>query len=137
MNEDYVEPRKTITLYNIECDTVASPWNYADTIEWYRKQIGYEPDEPLDVSLVDIQTEGMWEYYEPEDKDIETAIINLFSELLGLQELIVGDYHSKIGNITMRDGDLSRYTLFQEYCTTYLESDKVMKEPEIIASTEF
>lgn len=137
MNEDYVNIRKTITLYDIENDTVASPWGYAETIDWYRKQIGYEPDEQLDVSLVDISSGGMWEYYKPEDRDLETALYNLFSEMPELRYLVIGDPNTKIGNITMHYGDLQKFISFQEYCTRYLKSEEEMKEPEIIASTDY
>ena len=43
--------KEDVKLYCIECSIVASVWNKTDTINWYRNKLGYEIDEPLDVSL--------------------------------------------------------------------------------------
>lgn len=136
VNQNYCYTRKSITLYNIECDTVATPWSYEDTINWYRKEIGYEPDEPLDVSLIDIEKEGMWVYYKP-DEVTEELLRKVFDEIEGLKELIIGDYNSKFNNIRMYDGDLNKFISYKDYCIEYLSSDKEMKSPEIIANTEY
>lgn len=52
-------------------------------------------------------------------------------------DTIVGDYNSKFNNIRMYDGDLNKFISYKDYCIEYLSSDKEMKLPEIIASTEY
>ena len=39
VNQNYYQVQKSIMLYNIECDTVATTWSKEDTINWYKKEI--------------------------------------------------------------------------------------------------
>lgn len=122
---------KQILLLHIDCDVVASPWDYDKTIEWYKKE--YDTDE-VEVSYVDIRSECMLEEL-TEDKDYET--LQYLYYLDDFKELIRGNTNEKKDNVTMFDGRLHKYITFEEYCDKYLKSGKLMKEPKVIASTEF
>ena len=123
---------KMILLLHIDCDVVASPWDYKKTVDWYKKE--YDTDE-VSVSYVDIRNECMLEELTEEDKDYET--LQYLYYLDDFKELIRGNTNEKRGNITMFDGRLHKYITFEEYCDKYLKSGKLMKEPKVIASTEF
>ena len=79
----------------------------------------------------------MWVLYKPDNEVLEEALYDLFNNLEGAKEIIVGDYKSKLYNIRMYDGDLNRFIPYKDYCIEYLNSDRELKEPEIIASTEY
>ena len=123
---------KMILLLHIDCDIIASPWDYEKTVDWYKKE--YDIDE-VSVSYVDIRNECMLEELTEEDKDYET--LQYLYYLDDFKELIRGNINEKKGNITIFDGKLHKYVTFEEYCDKYLKSGKLMKSPEVIASTEF
>lgn len=123
---------KMILLLHIDCDIVASPWDYEKTVDWYKKE--YDIDE-VSVSYVDIRNECMLEELTEEDKDYETLQYLYYID--DFKELIRGNINEKKGNITIFDGTLHKYITFEEYCDKYLKSGKLMKSPEVIASTEF
>lgn len=123
---------KMILLLHIDYDIVASPWDYKKTIDWYKKE--YDIDE-VSVSYVDIRNECMLEELTEEDKDYET--LQYLYYLDDFKELIRGNINEKKDNVTIFDGTLHKYVTFEEYCDKYLKSGKLMKSPEVIASTEF
>lgn len=122
---------KQILLLHIDCDVVASPWDYDKTVEWYKKE--YDTDE-VEVSYVDIKHECMLEELSEDDSDYET--LQYLYYLDDFRELIRGDIHEKKGNIVFFDGELHKYITFEDYCDRYLKSGKLMSIPEVIASTE-
>ncbi len=123
---------KMILLLHIDCDVIASPWDYEKTVNWYKKE--YDTDE-VNISYVDIRNEYMLEELTEEDRDYES--LQYLYYLDDFKELVRGNINEKKDNITMFDGRLHKYITFEEYCDKYLKSGKLMKEPKIIASTEF
>lgn len=123
---------KMILLLHIDCDIIASPWDYERTIDWYKKE--YDTDE-VSISYVDIRNEYMLEELTEEDRDYES--LQYLYYLDDFKELIRGNISEKKDNVTMFDGRLHKYITFEEYCDKYLKSGKLMKEPKVIASTEF
>ena len=63
---------KSILFLKIECDVVVSPLNCTDTIDWYRKQLGYDPDDDLEVNIVNINEDGLYYPIPEDDEDYET-----------------------------------------------------------------
>ena len=123
---------KMILLLHIDCDIIASPWDYEKTVDWYKEEYGTDE---VSVSYVDIRNECMLEELTEEDKDYET--LQYLYYLDDFKELIRGNINEKKDNITIFDGRLHKYVTFEEYCDKYLKSGKLMKSPEVIASTEF
>lgn len=123
---------KMILLLHIDCDIIASPWDYERTVDWYKKE--YDTDE-VSISYVDIRNEYMLEELTEEDRDYES--LQYLYYLDDFKELIRGNISEKKDNVTMFDGRLHKYITFEEYCDKYLKSGKLMKEPKVIASTEF
>lgn len=122
-----------INVYKIECDFVASNKTLQETIDWYRREIGYDADEPLDVSNVDKEKEGLWVELDKRDNDYET--LSYLYYLADFKELIMNNMNDKIGNIRIINGDLCRFISFKQYCDDNLREKKEVLE--IIASTEF
>lgn len=126
---------KGIMILHIECDFIASPWDFEETIDWYRKEIGYKPNDTLDIEPVDIRTEGLWVPIEENDNDFET--LSYLFMLEDFKELIRGNTKDKFNNVRIIDGELNTFISYEDYCNLYLKSGNLMKKPEIIASTEF
>ena len=123
---------KSILFLKIECDVVVSPLNYTDTIDWYRKQLGYDPDDDLEVNIVNINEDGLYYPIPEDDEDYET--MEYLRYIDGFIELIRYSTSNKIGNIRFIDGEPCKFITFKQYADILLKD--TLKQPEIIASTE-
>lgn len=95
-----------------ECDYVASPLDYEETVEWYKKLTGAGDC----WEFVDKKTNGFWEEITMEEAK---------------GKVITGD--KVFGNLGYFHGVLCVYKSFNDAIKKLGE----MKEPEIIASTEY
>ena len=126
---------KSILILEIECDIIASPWDYEKTLDWYKKEYGYDETDNLNVKYVDIRNEGMWDEISDEDDDFES--LSYLFYIKDFEELIIKDRKNQFDNVRIIDGNLCRYISFENYCDKYLKSGRNMQKPEIIASTEY
>ena len=123
---------KSILFLKIECDVVVRPLNCIDTIDWYRKQLGYDPDDDLEVNIVNINEDGLYYPIPEDDEDYET--MEYLRYIDGFIELIRYSTSNKIGNIRFIDGEPCKFITFNQYADILLKD--TLKQPEIIASTE-
>lgn len=89
---------RQILLLHIDCDVVASPWDYFKTIEWYSKEYGVDKED-LEVKLVDIKHECLMIPVAEEDEDYENLSYLYYID--GFKELILNDYNEKKDNIVL------------------------------------
>lgn len=124
-----------ILILKIECTYVASPWNYNDTIAWYKEALGYELEEPLDISFVDVSKERLWITLDKDYKHYDN-ILNLFNSVDNLVKIVFG-LNDKISQIIYHDGELKGFILAEDYCKYKLTHGRLMAKPEIITSTDY
>lgn len=110
-------------------------WNLADTINWYNKQ--FEDEIDIDyIEAIDVEKEGMW---------IETTDSKDFNILGDSDELVSTKINNdgkrlkapKFGDLMKGfEGQVLKFTSFKDVIKKhYLENP--LKEPELIASTDF
>lgn len=123
--------RSVLILKFNDIDVVASPLTLEDTIEWYKKEMG---EENPNVTYVDIEKDGLWLPVDIDDEEYDE--LDFLNYIDGVIELIRYSTSDRFGNVKYVDGEICRYTSFKDYCNKFIKTDKELKEPEIIASTE-
>lgn len=126
---------KSILILKIECDIIASPWDYEKTLQWYKEEYDYDKNDSLCVEYVDIKNEGMWDEISEDDDEFES--LSYLFYIKNFEELIIKNRKDLFDNVRIIDGNLCRYISFENYCDKYLKSGRNMEKPEIIASTEY
>lgn len=132
-NNLFYQIQKSILIVKLnQIDIIASPWNVNETVEWYKKYIG---EDDIKIEFVDIENEGLWNEISEDDEEYEELsqlfYINNFIELIRFNS------SDKFNNVRIIDGNICKYISFKEYCEEYLKHGNNMKEPEVIASTEY